>query len=180
MSRRHVVVDGMATIAAAAAAATGMGGGGMFQQVANAMMPANSETKLIHLDNDQLKEIILKDITEYSFLTTGKITRAIYDESAMFQDEIDTYGMDQWIQGTSRLFDGEGSELRLVGDVQVTNEQVEFLFDEDLVFNVPFLKPKVHLTGKLVLGRDPNTGLITKYREYWDQDVWNVLKSAKI
>jgi hypothetical protein len=126
-----------------------------------------------------LKEIILKDILEHSFLTTGKITRSIYDESATFQDEIDTYTMDKWILGTSRLFVGDGSELRLVGDVNVSNEEVEFLFDEDLMFNIPF-QPKVHLTGKLVLDRDPNTGLITKYREYWDQGVIDVLKSAKI
>jgi hypothetical protein len=67
-----------------------------------------------------------------------------------------------------------------VGDVNVSNEEVEFLFDEDLMFNLPFLKPKVHLTGKLVLDRDPTTGLITKYREYWDQSVIDVLKTAKI
>jgi hypothetical protein len=169
MSRRQVVTN---SIRAA--------GFGMVALVASTTPVSAAETKLTNLDNDKLKEIILKDINQYSFLTTGKITRAIYDESATFQDEIDTYGIDQWIQGTSRLFVGEGSDLRLVGDVHVSNQQVEFLFDEDLMFNLPFVRPKVHLTGRLVLERDPKTGLITKYREYWDQDVWSVLKSAKI
>jgi len=55
---------------------------------------------------------------------------------------------------------------------------VEFRFDEDLMFRIP-LRPVVTLTGKLVLDRDPETGLITKYQEFWDQDVKTVLKSAK-
>ena len=55
---------------------------------------------------------------------------------------------------------------------------VEFRFDEDLQFNIP-LNPTVALTGKVILERDPETGLIKKYREIWDQDVATVLKSAK-
>ena len=46
------------------------------------------------------------------------------------------------------------------------------------MFRIP-LRPVVTLTGKLVLDRDPETGLITKYQEFWDQDVKTVLKSAK-
>ena len=143
-----------------------------------AVTTTSDATKLTNLSNDVLKNIVLKDITENSFLTTGKLTRAIYDESATFTDEIDTYTMDQWIEGTQKLFVGSGSDLRLVGDVQVSSQQAQFLFDEDLMFNIPF-KPVVHLTGKLVLQRSPETGLITSYREYWDQDVLTVLKSAK-
>jgi hypothetical protein len=172
LSRRQVVANGAAFWGAAAAVAS--------TPPAPAFAVNNiASTKLTNLSNSEFKEIIVKDISEHSFLTTGKITRSIYDESAIFQDEIDTYTMDKWILGTSRLFVGEGSALRLVGDVHVSKQQVEFLFDEDLMFNIPF-KPKVHLTGKLVLERDPNTGLITKYREYWDQSVADVLKSAKI
>ena len=35
------------------------------------------------------------------------------------------------------------------------------------------------LSGKVVLTRDEKTGLITSYREYWDQSVNDVLKTAK-
>lgn len=81
------------------------------------------------------------------------------------------------MKGTQKLFVGEKSEIRLVGDVQVSPEKVEFRFDEDLMFRIP-LRPTVSLTGKVVLERDAE-GFITSYREFWDQDVWTVLKSAK-
>ena len=103
----------------------------------------------------------------------------MYDESATFTDEIDTYQMDQWIKGTQKLFVGENSQVRLVGDVDVTSSAVTFRFDEDLQFRIPFLFPTVALTGKVILTRDPSTGLIMSYQEFWDQDVATVLKSAK-
>lgn len=142
--------------------------------------PASAETsaKKTNLSNEALRKIVEHDLVDNSFLATGKLTRDIYDESATFTDEIDTYTLDKWIVGTQRLFVGEKSRVALVGDIDVTSEQVSLRFDEDLMFNIPF-KPVVSLTGKLVLQRDPSTGLITSYREYWDQDVATVLKSAK-
>ena len=86
--------------------------------------------------------------------------------------------MEKWITGTKKLFVAEGSRVNLVGDVSVTPEKVEFRFDEDLMFRIPF-RPVVSLTGRVVLKRDTNTGLITDYREYWDQGVSAVLKTAK-
>jgi len=139
----------------------------------------DTTTKLTNLSNEDFTKILEKDITDNQFLVTGKISREIYDESATFQDEIDTYGMDQWIVGTGRLFVGDRSSLRLVGPVTVNDNEASFKFDEDLMFNIP-LKPVVHLTGTLYLKRDPSTGLITSYKEVWDQGVWDVLKSAKI
>ena len=68
--------------------------------------------------------------------------------------------------------------MSLVGDVDVNEKEVTFRFDEDLMFNIPF-KPVVALTGKVVLTRDERTGLITSYREFWDQSVNEVLKTAK-
>ena len=47
------------------------------------------------------------------------------------------------------------------------------------MFNIPILKPKVPLTGKLVLTRGGN-GLFTSYKETWDQGVAQVLLSAKL
>lgn len=134
--------------------------------------------KLKNLSDAQLKEVIKKDILEKSFLATGRVTREVYDESAKFTDEIDTYGLDQWITGTQKLFVGDKSRVSLVGDIDVNEKRVEFRFDEDLMFNIPF-KPTVSLTGKVVLERDASTGLITSYQEFWDQDVATVLKSAK-
>mmetsp|Transcript_22061 Transcript_22061/g.32594 ORF Transcript_22061/g.32594 Transcript_22061/m.32594 type:complete len:200 (+) Transcript_22061:107-706(+) len=143
-------------------------------------LPASAETaeKKKNLSNDELRKIVEHDLIDNSFLSTGKLSREIYDESATFTDEIDTYTLDKWIVGTQRLFVGDKSRVTLVGDIQVTSDQVELRFDEDLMFNIPF-KPVVSLTGKLILKRDPSTGLITSYQEFWDQDVATVLKSAK-
>lgn len=90
----------------------------------------------------------------------------------------DTYEMNQWMKGTERLFVGEKSHVRLVGDVNVSPEKVEFRFDEDLMFRIPF-RPVVSLTGRVEMKRDAQTGLITSYQEFWDQDIATVLKSAK-
>ena len=134
--------------------------------------------KLLNLSSEELKKIILSDIVDKSFLVSADITRSVYDESAAFTDEIDVYTMDKWIKGTQALFVASGSRVSLVGDVDVTPSEVSFRFDEDLMFNLPF-KPVCSLTGKVVLTRDEKTGLITSYREYWDQSVNDVLKSAK-
>ena len=131
----------------------------------------------LNLTDNELKDIVKSDILKRQFLVTGDLTRSVYNPAATFTDEIDTYGMDQWMAGTKRLFVGNKSEVRLVGDVEVSPAKVEFRFDEDLMFNIPF-KPVVSLTGKVVLTRD-ETGYITSYQEFWDQDTWSVLKSAK-
>jgi hypothetical protein len=140
---------------------------------------ADDSSKLTRLSNTDLKQIIEQDVVNNQFLVTGKLTRNVYDEGATFTDEIDTYSMPQWIQGTQRLFRGDGSNVRLVGDINVSEEKVEFRFDEDLMFNIPLLHPVVNLSGKVVLERSPDSGLITSYREFWDQDVKEVLKTAR-
>lgn len=156
--------------------------------VANAFVEEGGEkvvlrepNKLLNLSIEELKQIVYHDIQDGKFLTTGKLTRQIYDEEATFTDEIDTYGLDQWMKGTAKLFDGTRSTLRLVDDnIDVSSQKVEFRFEEDLAFRIPILNPIVHLTGKVELLRSPETGLITHYQEYWDQDVLTVLKSAKL
>jgi hypothetical protein len=132
----------------------------------------------MNLSNEELYKIIRSDVVDKSFLATADLTREIYDEGASFTDEMDTYSLEKWITGTKKLFNGEKSRVRLVGDVEVTPQEAKFRFDEDLMFRIPF-NPVVTLTGLVVLKRDVNTGLITSYREYWDQDVATVLKSAK-
>ena len=137
-----------------------------------------SSDKQLNLSNEELRKIIYRDMVDNAFLVSADITRSVYDESAVFTDEIDEYTMDKWIKGTKSLFISSGSRVSLVGDIDVSSKEVTFLFDEDLMFNIPF-KPVCSLTGKVVLTRDENTGLITSYREYWDQSVNEVLKSAK-
>ena len=139
---------------------------------------ASSSDKQLNLSNEELRKIIYSDMVDNAFLVSADITRSVYDESAVFTDEIDEYTMDKWIKGTKSLFISSGSRVSLVGDIDVSSKEVTFLFDEELMFNIPF-KPLCSLTGKVVLTRDENTGLITSYREYWDQSVNEVLKSAK-
>lgn len=135
--------------------------------------------KQLNLSNENLEKIVKHDLLDNHFLVSGQLTRSVYDESATFTDEIDTYGLEQWMKGTQKLFVTEGSTLNLVGDVDVNKDRVEFRFDEKLMFRIP-LRPVVSLTGRVVLKRDENTGLITSYQEFWDQDVATVLRSAKI
>lgn len=130
------------------------------------------------ISDKELKDTVKADLLERQFLVTGQITRSLYLPTATFTDEIDTYKLDQWVKGTAKLFVGEKSSVRLIGDVEVTADEVRFRFDEDLMFRIPF-RPIVSLSGTVVLARDPATGLISSYREVWDQDVATVLKSAK-
>jgi len=44
--------------------------------------------------------------------------------------------------------------------------------------NISLIESRCSFTY-VVLTRDENTGLITSYREYWDQSVNDVLKTAK-
>ena len=46
------------------------------------------------------------------------------------------------------------------------------------MFNIPF-HPIMSLSGKMILTRSLDTGLIIGYREIWDQDVNSVLKTTK-
>lgn len=143
----------------------------------------NNNSKKLNLSNQELIEIIKKDIIENQFLVTGKVTRSIYSDGATFTDEIDTYPIEKWIIGTQRLFIGNESHVNLIGDIIIdpTNENnIIFYFDEILTFNIPLLKPVVPLTGKVVLTRDPSSGYVTSYREYWDQDIQTVLKSIHL
>ena len=135
------------------------------------------ESKLRNLPPAKLAEIVKADLVERQFLATADFTRAIYDESALFTDEIDTYTLPKFIKGTSALFVKDKSEVRLVGEVEADATKVEFKFDEDLCFNIPF-KPIVTVTGRCVLTRDPGSGLIVQYREYWDKTPREVVATA--
>ncbi|CAJ1966279.1 unnamed protein product [Cylindrotheca closterium] len=174
VSRRGMLQQGASSAAAVVAASAGF-----LPSVASATATAEQKPKLTNLSNAELSKIITEDVTTRQFLASADLTREIYDESAMFTDEIDTYTLDKWIKGTKKLFVPSKSEVTLIPDtLKVTDSEASFRFSEYLCFNIPF-KPVVYLSGTLILKRDTSTGLITSYQEKWDQDVNTVLKSAK-
>lgn len=142
--------------------------------------PSKMTDKLVNLSNDELANRIRADVVDRQFLVTAQISRDLYDESAIFTDEIDAYPMDKWITGTQRLFVASKSQVDLEpNSLTVDKDVATFRFSEYLCFNIPVFQPIVYLSGKVILRRDPSNGLITSYQEVWDQDVSTVLKSAK-
>lgn len=131
------------------------------------------------LSDAEIAKIVTADVVDRQFLATADFTRGLYDEAATFTDEIDTYTMDKFIAGTKKLFVGERSKVELTSPVVVDKDAASFRFQESLCFNVP-LKPVVTLSGKVVLTRDPASGLFTAYREYWDQTPNQVLLTARL
>ena len=169
-SRRAVIG---ATLSAALAA-----GPSAHAAPAGDAVPAASE-KDVGLSDEELRKKLEYDVTTNQFMVTGALTRSLYDESCTFTDEIDTYTLDKWIQGTGLLFKNDYSKMELASPITITKDEASFAFKEQLMFNIPILKPKVPLTGKLVLKRGGN-GLFTSYKESWDQGVAQVLLSAKL
>jgi hypothetical protein len=174
LSRRDVFSQ-----AAIFAGTTAMTLSSMPSNVLAAADTPKTEPKQMNLSQEDLAKAIASDIAGRQFMVSGAITRSLYLESATFQDEIDTYQMDDWIKGTQKLFVGEKSHVELEdGSMQVSPTAVNFRFNEYLQFRIPF-RPTVYLTGRVVLERDPSTGLISSYREFWDQDIKTVLTHAK-
>ncbi|OEU07135.1 hypothetical protein FRACYDRAFT_251931 [Fragilariopsis cylindrus CCMP1102] len=147
--------------------------------------------KQYNLSNEDIMKIISSDMIDNQFLVTGNLTRSIYSEECTFQDEIDTYTMNKWISGTSKLFDPSRSKVLLVDNsikpMVANDDGIELRFVEYLCFNIPFVKPIVYLSGTLELKRGSSTttskgnGLITSYQEKWDQNIYEVLsKKSKL
>jgi hypothetical protein len=162
---------------------------------------SNQNDKVRNFSNEELMARIVADVQEKQFMVTGNLSRELYDESSIFTDEIDSYTLDQWTKGTAKLFVANRSHVdlqpnsnnksnnttvttndddRIVVVGVPSNHQITFRFVKTLCFNVPILYPVVNLTGKVVLQRDPNTGLITSYQEQRDQDVTTVLKNITL
>jgi len=137
---------------------------------------AIADDKLTNLPAADMAKIVAADITERQALITADFTRAIYSEKASFQDEIDTYPIDKYVQGTKALFNAGKSHVDLVGPVEANDKEVNFKFQETLAFNIPF-NPKVTLSGKVTLTRGDG-GLVEYSREFWDQSVPDVLKTV--
>lgn len=145
--------------------------------VGAALLLASSGDKLVNLPDVQFLATVEKDISERQALVTADFTRAIYSEDCTFQDEIDTYKINEYVKGTKALFDSSNSHVELASSpvfIDPEHNKVEYKFRETLVFNIPF-RPRVDLSGKVQLTRDETTGLVKASREIWDNDVPSVL-----
>jgi len=74
---------------AAAASILGITGASFTTPVLPSMADEEIAPKQKNLSDDELKKILTSDIVDRSFLASADITRSIYDESAIFTDEID-------------------------------------------------------------------------------------------
>mmetsp|Transcript_36694 Transcript_36694/g.67278 ORF Transcript_36694/g.67278 Transcript_36694/m.67278 type:complete len:236 (+) Transcript_36694:59-766(+) len=155
--------------------------GGIAMVVGAQRAVAAEGKKLRNLPASEMAEIVRKDLVEKQFLATADFTPEIYDDSCTFTDEIDTYPLDKFIKGTKALFVGSESQVNLVGKVEPIDggKAIQFRFDETLAFNFPFVHPKVRLSGVCTLTRGAD-GLITSYREKWDQSIPEVLSTARL
>eukprot|EP01041_Mallomonas_annulata_P002470 gene2470-4794_t len=138
--------------------------------------PAIADSKMRNLSPITIANIVTDDILKRQALATADFTRDIYDESCTFQDEINTYEIDEYVKGTKALFNGPRSIVTLTAPAVSDTDLVEIKFSETLAFNIPFY-PKMDITGKVqyTLGKD---GLITKSREIWDKSVVDVIRTT--
>lgn len=154
--------------------------------VTNALLSSSptlavSNNKLINLSDADIVKIVEADITERQALNSADFTRAIYDESCRFQDEIDIYPIDQYVKGTKALFNPRKSHVDLTSPVRISEKDphnIEFDFKEDLAFNLPLIQPILTLSGKVTLQRDESTGLIVYSREQWNEPIDKILKTV--
>eukprot|EP01039_Chlorochromonas_danica_P003621 gene3621-3965_t len=131
-----------------------------------------------------LVRIVTEDIAERQALVTADISRSIYSDDCVFQDDIGTYSLPNYIQGTKALFIPEESHVDLDGVVQLDRSShpptINFRFHEVLAFRLPAgLHPKAELSGVVKLDLDDD-GLIIYSREKWDQSVWKILSSLRL
>jgi hypothetical protein len=142
----------------------------------------NAEKKRTDLSNEELAEIILQDGRERQFLFTADFSTSIYDDNATFKDGSDidgSYPMNAWIRGCKLLFDPKQSQCKILEHtLRVSDHHVRFRFAETLTFNT-VLRPRVYLTGTVVMKRDEQSGLIVSYEEKWDQDLNELLRRMK-
>lgn len=137
---------------------------------------AGAGEKLVNLPDAKLLSIVSADITERQALATADFTREIYSESCTFQDEIDTYDIDDYVRGTKALFNGPASHVALASAPQISPDgTISYRFQETLAFKIPYLQPKVDLAGRVELKRGSD-GLISSSREFWDDSVAEVLQ----
>jgi len=143
---------------------------------------AQHQNKLHHLSNEKLTHILLQDVRQRNSLVTADFTTSIYDDDCRFKDgsNLDgVYPMKPWILGCRMLFRGDRSQAMILEEsLSISSRQLSFRFKSDLEFRGPF-RPQVSLAGRIVMTRNPHTGLIDSYQEHWDEKVWDVVKGTK-
>jgi hypothetical protein len=142
-----------------------------------------SSNKLHNLSNEEMAEILIRDCREKRSLFTGEMTRSIYDENARFKDGSDidgSYSINAWIRGCKFLFDENESRCAMLDHtLSVTPNHATFRFTEILQFRA-FFRPRVHISGTVVMKRDEGTGLIVSYEEKWDRNVGELLEKFTV
>lgn len=136
----------------------------------------NADSKLRNLSPDAISRIVSEDIEKRQALATADFTRDIYDESCTFQDEIDTYEINEYVKGTKALFNAAKSHVALSAPVIADDKAIEIPFKETLAFNLPF-NPKMDVSGRVLLTRGSD-GLVVRSREFWDKSVTDVIRST--
>lgn len=146
-------------------------------------LTTQTQEKLYHLSRDSMREMLLQDVHQRNSLVTADFTRSMYEDTCRFQDGsgLDgAYPMKPWILGCKLLFKGSKSQTTICEEsLVVTSDQISFRFESDLEFRGPF-SPQVALTGQIMMTRNPLTGLISSYREFWDKDVFEIVKEARL
>ena len=129
----------------------------------SSVLAAPYENKLIITESAELERIVSTDITERQALITADFTRSIYSEEATFKDEIDTYPIDKYIQGTKALFIPEKSHVDLLETLR--SIRISLLSNSRKYFVSIFpWQPKVSLSGYVELFRDSKDGLDHSFR----------------
>ena len=153
------------------------------EQIAADIISQQSDNKLYHLSRESLRDTMLQDVHQRNSLVTADFTQTIYENNCRFQDGsgLDgAYPMKPWILGCKLLFKGDKSQTTILEETLViTSQQISFRFESDLEFRGPF-RPQVALSGRVIMTRNPLTGLISSYREIWDKDVFEIVKEARL
>ena len=144
VARRRFVGGALAALAATTAARS------------NAYSGQDEATpKAKNLPPKELAKRVEKDLVENQFLATANFDRTLYDEACTFQDEIDTYELDKFIKGTSKLFVADRSHVDLTSPVTFQRKR-EFKFKED-----PLLQHPLQADGLRVRPRRFDAGFDT-------------------
>lgn len=142
---------------------------------------AVGDKKTINLPDAEIVRIVTDDLTLRQALNTADFTRSIYSDNCQFQDEIDVYSINDYVRGTKALFDATESHTELLEPVKLESngEAIIAKFRETLSFKLPFIHPKVDLSGRLRLELNQDR-LISFSREYWDQSIPEVLSTIHL
>ena len=103
------------------------------------------------------------------------LTRTLYDEACTFQDEIDTYELDKFIKGTSKLFVADRSHVDLTSARDRDGRERRVQVQGGPCFNIPLQTDGLCVRPRR-FGTGPIVGPLRQIRVYWDQKPNDVLR----